>query len=331
MEQFLINFPDLKHLELVTHASETIANGYRWAMLVHGLISFKFHFKLEFIPISIDNILSSFLTPFWLEEKHWFVMCDTIHLSSLPDLVSSSTITYQSNLPIFSTAPDTTLIYDHINEIIVTKYFIQNGHYLSKIKTLELTSPMTADMLSRSMDLNEIKHLHVLSIDWLLAFIPLEYTMRQVDKLTVRDDVQYDTIRRLHGIQIKQIRKLQIGISGNHTDCIMEELFSLFPCTQSLVLTSYIRYRKHMGRFVDGFQSLSNASFRAVSTVNDNVYYRYPCKIFRHSRRVLLENFVYKVRSSYLALNSSCRISWWIENQVSHLNKIKLLIFFSFI
>jgi hypothetical protein len=324
MEQFLINFPDLKHLELIAYASKTIADGYRWEVLIHGLISFKFHFDLKYN--SIDKTLCSFRTPFWLEEKHWFVMYDTFHLSSLPGIVSSSVDIPYSEWPLFFTAPDKTLIYNHINEIIVDRRLIHNNDYFTNVKTLVLKTPLDVNILSRVIDLTKIKRLNLSSISYLSSLIPFEHTIPQVDELIIDQIITDDMMKLIRGIGMKQIRKLKIGIRDDdeHCDYIMEELFRLFPYTQSLIFTSDFEFTKMMGHFIDGFPNLSHASFQNFRPFSPKlkIFFRSPYRIFRRSRRILVERFTYRVYMKYRD-RDKYTINWWIENQVSRSCTIK--------
>ena len=85
--------------------------------------------------------------------------------------------------------------------------------------------------------------------------------MSQVNELIIITSVTLDMILQFRGIQMKQIRKLQIYIEHRYCDYIMEELFHVFLYTQSLIVKLLIDSTRIMGRFIDGFTKLSNASF----------------------------------------------------------------------
>jgi hypothetical protein len=81
-ERVLLELPRLKHLELRARAVSDIANGNRWQVLTSSLITF--HFKFNVSLLNLDHFLLSFFTPFWVEEKHWFVAHQNESLFSIP-------------------------------------------------------------------------------------------------------------------------------------------------------------------------------------------------------------------------------------------------------
>lgn len=83
MERFLLNLPYLKDVKLVLIGNDDLADGYRWQMLTSGYKSFSFEFGVK--PNSIDEILRSFRTPFWTEEKHCIVKYSDKCLYSVHD------------------------------------------------------------------------------------------------------------------------------------------------------------------------------------------------------------------------------------------------------
>ena len=81
-ECLLMNLPCIKHLELNTMVYLNFADGQRWQILTHSLITFNFNFNLSLFNIA--GVLNSFRTSFWIYEKQWFVAYYNGCLFSVP-------------------------------------------------------------------------------------------------------------------------------------------------------------------------------------------------------------------------------------------------------
>jgi len=110
MEYFLSKLPHLKYLELKTKGLVDLFDGYRWQVLTKSLIIFNFKFFRTHLPI--ETTLASFHTPFWLEEKRWFVVYDDTCLFTVSYFVSDG-ITLSEQLNIRSTISDNTYLYNY--------------------------------------------------------------------------------------------------------------------------------------------------------------------------------------------------------------------------
>ena len=81
--------PSLTYLKIICSPDpfDTIADGSRWEKFIRtkllSLQKFEFFFtniyNVYYNPRDIRTLISRFQTPFWLEEKHWFVTCDYIN------------------------------------------------------------------------------------------------------------------------------------------------------------------------------------------------------------------------------------------------------------
>ncbi|CAF5089075.1 unnamed protein product, partial [Rotaria sp. Silwood1] len=136
MEYFLSNCFYLRHLELHLAGYADLTDGQRWQALTNSLVTFYFKFDIHICINFIEQILDSFRTSFWLEEKHWFIAYYNDYLFSIPyfapEQVDSS---YQS--VIYSTAPDNTIFYSHVNEFTVRNGKISK-EYFTNINILKL-------------------------------------------------------------------------------------------------------------------------------------------------------------------------------------------------
>ena len=81
--------PWLTYLKIICSPDpfDTIADGSRWEKFIRTNLPFLHKFEFFFTNIynvyynlrDIRTVISRFQTPFWLEEKHWFVTCDYIN------------------------------------------------------------------------------------------------------------------------------------------------------------------------------------------------------------------------------------------------------------
>jgi hypothetical protein len=325
MEQLLSQLPCLKYLELKARAKDDIANGYQWEVLTNSLITFNFKFSVSSVDIS--SHLSSFCTPFWLEEKRWFVAYQNQSLFSIPHFAPHD-IDISEPLGIFSTAPNITYLYNHVNKIIIKTAEIKHNHYFTHVQTLKLERGCTISLktIQSIIDLNHVEHLIVSSVDNLLLFMPLKCTMPQLHKLTFYYFNIEDEIEQVRRYRFEQILKLELRAFGTFTDYIIEELFRLFPSVQHLEVACYIYSEETMIRVIDGFKHLSNASFRdIISPINhESSLCQNANKIIQHSEQLTSKNF--RVRR-YRPLDNNSMYNWWIDKQVSNIHNRKL--FFS--
>lgn len=88
LEIFLLLTPSLVHLKLASTRSiyDSMFDGYYWEQFIQNnlpsLNKFEFFFTYNSDEFNgephFDSIISPFSTPFWLNNKHWFVTCDYI-------------------------------------------------------------------------------------------------------------------------------------------------------------------------------------------------------------------------------------------------------------
>jgi hypothetical protein len=88
LSSILILTPSLTYLKIIDSPDsfDTITDGFRWEEFIRTnllvLSKFEFFFtnmyNVYYGPRDIQLLISRFQTPFWLEEKRWFVNCDYI-------------------------------------------------------------------------------------------------------------------------------------------------------------------------------------------------------------------------------------------------------------
>jgi hypothetical protein len=85
LEQCLALTPALVDLKLIGNGN-LFDSSYRWKTLIEKYLPLleKFQFYISvlthvnFDTNTIEQIMSCFQTPFWIDEKHWFIQCDYI-------------------------------------------------------------------------------------------------------------------------------------------------------------------------------------------------------------------------------------------------------------
>ena len=314
MEQFLSQLPSLKHLELHAEAQVDIADGNRWEALVSSLVTF--HFKFH-VPLQHpDDYFLSFLTPFWMEEKHWFV---AYHNSCLFSLSHFAPIHIDSTdlSKFISTAPDRSLIFDRTKKLTVNTLHVDTNQRLAQIKVLELKHSILPCVLQSVIHFTQLKHLIIPSWHDLLLFLPLEEQIPQLNALTIREQISQDLIEQFESHQFKQITKLALNLSERDRDSIFEHLFVLFPSVQYLQNHNGIHSMGTMIRLIDGFPSLINAFFyfdppvfadQSLSSSSSSN------SIIRHARRLAESNCTWRL---YHITSNNAVQCWWMDSCTS--------------
>ena len=118
IETMLHSLEQLTDLTVITTSVQhDMADGWTWSRLLKSISTFKFVLTFKksiFTPPAID--LTSFRTPFWLEEKHWYVTYERCRDSDFSMLYSNPychdeyPLSYmRDQLTVESTAVDATL------------------------------------------------------------------------------------------------------------------------------------------------------------------------------------------------------------------------------
>lgn len=308
MERFLSNSSCLKHFEILAAGDVNIVSGDRWEPLVSSLITF--HFKFNVSLLHPEDHLLSFLTPFWMEGKHWFVAYHHSCLFSLPHFapmhINSTDIS-----KIISTAPDHLLLFDRTKKLIVNALPIDTNQRLAHIKILELNHSIPSSTLQSMVYLAKLKHLIIPSLSDLLIYLPIEEQICQWNTLTIREQITKDMIKQFELHQFKQITKLGLSLTEKDRDSIFEDLFFLFPSIQYLQNHNGIQSTGTMIRLIDGFPSLINALFYFELPVVTNWSFSSSSSIIRHPRRFIESNCTRRLYHLTIKNGVEC---WWIDS-----------------
>lgn len=131
---FLACTPGLQQLKLIiwTDSSDSVIDGKKWENFLSEklplLKKFQFFFDDDLghitnETVNIQSYLQSFRTPFWIEDKHWYVTCDYIKSSSIVRLytlpICNTSFTYHNNTKKISdsTWKDPKVFKHHVREL----------------------------------------------------------------------------------------------------------------------------------------------------------------------------------------------------------------------
>ncbi|CAF3900477.1 unnamed protein product [Rotaria sordida] len=297
LKQMLLNLPYLKHFE-VNANGRNLADGQQWQILTRDLITFNFKFNTDLDRNELD--LHSFRTPYWLEEKCWFVAYQNNCLFSVPRIVSTHVI-ISSSTYVYTTAPDITYINENIKKLIVKAIPIQNQIRYTDIEILNLQCSISYEELMFIIDLRQVKHLFILSLDDLLKFIPLEQVLPCISKLTILNDLTMNTIKQMRYYQFEQIHELDISLSYENKNYIMKEIVYIFPFIKQISYRNYIHSIQDIVHFIYGFRHLRSTYFYTYlifPNIERNIYLnrKFPIDI---TWQLLEDNdFLYHIFSS---------------------------------
>ena len=298
LEQLLIGLTHLKRLILELCGERDLLDARRWETLTTGLRSFTFKFYLS---STIDHAdLRFFSTPYWTEEKRWYVArygrCVFSGVSFVPDRISLP----EDDL-LISSASDSNLICSRATKLNLNAGAIDSKQYFPRVTTLELTCSISSTTITKMIDMRRIVRMDIIFLDLLLPFLPLKSNLPHLTTLHVEQSVTVETVLRLRVHRLSQIRDLKICEANEHVDYMTEELLHIFPSVEHFHYSSRNLSARTMLRFVHGFAKLCDASFSADTT-------------FRIRERKMLQNpdlFVHK--------HATCRIHYTINSRLPFL------------
>ncbi|CAF1411599.1 unnamed protein product, partial [Rotaria sp. Silwood1] len=320
IEKFLINFPRLKHLELCTKSHIDLTNGHQWALLAKYWITLKFIFIITLH--SIEKILDTFRTSFWIKEKHWFVAYDNNYLYTIPCSMYKHVDEFFQP-PEYTTILKNATFYDNVKKLTLNYNLIDTCHRFMNITTLEIGCKyISVEILSAIVNLigvknltlntsmnksnikylfNNMPHLQNLSIDTLMTEITYEHFQNSGRNFS-------DFLQKIKGLQFEQIRTLTISeyhiINDSYT---IHQLCHLFPYIERLHVS--IGRLDHIIQLINSFKYLSSISFTLKYLSNDEkeFYILKPELIIGRIRSLLMSTFAYQ-------LNDSC-LHMWIKKE----------------
>ncbi|CAF3039806.1 unnamed protein product [Rotaria sp. Silwood2] len=239
--------PSLIYLKIIClpDSFDTIANGYHWEQFISANLLLLHKFEFFFTNIynvyyksrDIQSLISRFQTPFWLEQKHWFVICDyigylnQIMLYTTPLCSTDFTYECQANKISYST------MLTIETDAIIT----ENVHTINLTLTKLMAGVVTMKNIMPSQYL--FRNLTKLTIDvdqeWSLEcveFLSKIIDLSRLDKITFNPDLNHKSIHNtLNSIQILMglaynLSTLAIHPYSSYDDVIdMENICSMIP------------------------------------------------------------------------------------------------------
>ena len=240
INQFLIKMPRLIHLELgiddpmdVCGGDEwkrwsrclnfdiespmDIIDGYQWKYLVSHLQKFDFYFYLS--HKSDKQILHSFQSPFWLEEKQWFVAYDGCQslpcIFTIPRFAPKSVIYSSNYCTPSSTSSD--LCLDRFVEILTLPMLPQLTHHFINVTSLivKTDNNITVDKILPYLQLPRVQSLSLVGVSsW------IEVSTGTISK-SIRSLRVNAMVIKSHAEQIcvvfPRLERLQVEINDTHT------------------------------------------------------------------------------------------------------------------
>jgi hypothetical protein len=293
IEQFLSKMPNLLHFELDTQGYMDLIDGQRWESLVSNLIVFNFRFHLLCLSsnCSEENILDSFRSLFWLEQKHWFVAYDgpySRQIFTVPRFAPKILICPNSYWPPLCTSSD--FCFDQYIHQVQLSLFNPIIHRFTKVTSLILDiEEIVTDLVSTSC-VNLIEHmpcLHSLSFRNLSVLACLLH------------DIVFKAIRTLHVRNAYERSETQLQLDINR-------LCTVFPRLEcfDMELTS----RQDLVLLIDQLKYLSFAKFQFYQSSSSNMSLFRSSSVTRNwliknSRRLKRNNnFTYEIINNKIHL-----------------------------
>lgn len=305
LEQVMIQLPRLRHLELIAHCNNDVIDGTRWEACTKDLCTFKFSFRI--IGTIQSQQMDSFRTPFWLNDKKWFVAYKNDRFFSVLQPTAME-IDFNFELPQYTTAIDERILYQHIHHLTLKENLKCLNGYFPHVHTLVLEDPLSLSTIRKVVDLHQI---HNLTLPLSMENFPIEILMNEMPNLH-QLSILYDVDHFLKQIcdkipeRIRTLRIRQMDTLTTNDGVGIGYLSTIFPHLESLHVNCLCSVEQILD-FLRAFKRLIRASFCYKQWDNDKGTTR--CRLNIQSnldqiRRVEKWNFTYRFDSS--------RVYFWI-------------------
>lgn len=245
-EDVLPRLTKLRHFELEVSVGNDLANGDRWRILTQSLRTFRFKIRLD--PDSTSAI-DSFQTPFWLEEKRWFVVSRSGWLYTVPNVgppeATSLISTLENDLP------------DQVNR-------------LNSVKTLNLRCSLPLNQAMAMVNFDTVQHFLFATRSSLPMFTILIPIATHLSRVSMHGEFISTLVRNIGEQQtFEQIRALELTFCYTETSQMSEKLARIFPRISYLNI-ALIDSMMHIVHLVQLFRYLSNGVFGINSLYKRN-------------------------------------------------------------
>ncbi|CAF1581167.1 unnamed protein product [Adineta ricciae] len=270
IEQFLRSFPNLIHFTIKVcfqHVDIDMIDGYRWQSITQSLSTFNF--KLRPKNKVNEMHLDSFRTPFWTEEKRWFVAYHDEFIFTISGL-NLSFMKISSDSFVYSTILNSTILYQPQRSMVRGRVSLSNNFRFASVKTLELYWDDSWESLASFINFNHVEYLWISSSSCHLLK-HMQHHMPKLHTLSFKDDSNESAITAIlyiRGLELKQIRTLQFHscrFPKENVD-VVEKLSDLFPCVEH-IKKWVIKSRSDIIDITGKFKGLRNISFTIHKSV----------------------------------------------------------------
>jgi len=218
MKDLLCCFPNVVYFEIECRSDLDLCDGHSWEIFLQDnlpdlkIFYFKFQLKSTIVlnKIGIENILRSYSSSYWLNEKHWFIAIEWSQrlIYSVPRF-SCESADSDFRPPFHCTTFDDSIFYDHINALAV---WGQTKHRFFNVKELWLVDDSLTINFELMININRVERLVFVSskIDISFeVFINLINQMRNVTSIQFYDiPLSFNEYKQ--GIIIEKIRSIEL-------------------------------------------------------------------------------------------------------------------------
>ena len=267
------NLPCLKHLKIEIRADVDIMDGNAWEQMTANLVTFDFSFRFTSdFDEDIHLDLTSFRTPFWLEEKRWFVYfgLNTLYSISCAPVWMSTEFAMSEH----TTAPDSQVLFDHIHNLVVKELSTERSFHCSYVNRLTLKCRYMRCDLASIIDLAHVRHLIISSFQSIQVFGACGDQLENLSTLSIsiplRHFLDWTNFRRLEKIRTLEIAYLPNGQPALEGDQI-DVLCGIFPRLEKLSTELYCGIDQMLSR-VKKFECLSTVAFCCISKLSQTLF-----------------------------------------------------------
>jgi len=240
MKELLNNFSCLIHLEIECRSDLDLCDGYQWELFILDkfphlkIFNFKFQLKkltIIYNSIEIQNILRSYSTFFWLNQKRWFIAIEWGQrlIYSVPRFsCESADIDFRP--PIHCTSFDDSIYYNNISALAV---WGESTNQFLNVKELWIVDNPSEINFKKIINLNLVERLIFVSSKNDLS---IEILILLVSEMKNLNFIQFNSIsfnQLKEKIIFKQIRSIKI-IKEFKSFLSIEILNKIFPQIERL-------------------------------------------------------------------------------------------------
>ncbi|CAF1517326.1 unnamed protein product [Adineta steineri] len=241
MKDFLSCFPCLIYFEIECRSDLDLCDGHEWERFLLEkffylkIFYFKFQLRSTVIlnTIAIQNILQSYSTSYWLNEKQWFIAIEWNQrlIYSIPRFsCESADSTFRP--PFHCTISDNSIFYNHINALALWE---ETRNRFVNVKELWLIDDPSRINLENIIDLNQIQRLIFVSSK---SELSIEILINLINKMKNLNFIQFNNIplsfyEYKQNIPIQQIHSIEI-LKEFKSFSLIETLNKIFPQLQRL-------------------------------------------------------------------------------------------------